>query len=87
MTPDQFIVRKCEGCMMCAYDGLAYVDTCTAFRDPAFQHRDGRQCWGRCDSVGDMMCRLQAMVAYNPRSKVLQRELEEWIGPAASATR
>ena len=46
MTLTELIVPECTGCAMT--DGAV---TCTAFVDPAYQHRDGRQCWGRCDAL------------------------------------
>jgi hypothetical protein len=77
MVPEyaaQAIVPQCRDCALVDFT----EGTCTAFVDPAYQHRDGRKCWGRCDTAREMVRRLEAMVAYSPGSKVCRRELERW---------
>ena len=74
--PSEFLVPDCDGC---ALPDVA-TGRCTTFVDPAYQHRDGRKCWGRCDTAGEMVRRLEAIVRYCPKSKLARRELEEWGG-------
>lgn len=53
------IVERCEGCAC-----IDVVDgTCTVFVDPAWQHRGGQECWGRCDTAAEMVERLEAVKA------------------------
>jgi hypothetical protein len=76
----ELTVRECDGCALVD----AATGRCTSFVDPAYQHRDGRMCWGRCDTGEEMVRRLEAIVKYNPRSKLARHELEAWIGVGAA---
>ena len=73
------IISKCDGCFLVDFrQGI-----CTAFIEPAYQWQDGKTCWGRCDSVGGMICRLEDIIAYAAgRGQVVKRaetEIEEWM--------
>lgn len=76
MTVTELIVPQCKGCTM----PDIMTGRCTVFVDPLYQHRDERKCWGRCDSIDEMVRRLEAIAAYNPQSRVARHELEEWRG-------
>jgi len=59
-TTGSKIVPQCANCCLPDYsEGI-----CTAFQDPAYQWRNG-ECWGRCESIDEMVERLQAIITYN----------------------
>lgn len=74
MRDAKLIVEECVGCTLPnTSDG-----TCTAFLDPAWQHRGGRRCHGRCDSIDEMVRRLEDMAAYNLDNWRIEQELLSW---------
>lgn len=74
MTVTELIVPQCKGCTM----PDIMTGRCTVFVDPLYQHRDGRKCWGRCDSIDEMVRRLEAICEHNPTNATYKRELEDW---------
>ena len=78
-TTGSKIVPQCDGCCLPDFsDGY-----CTAFDDPEYQHRGGRRCWGRCESIDEMIRRLEGMVSYNKRHGMntageIKKELAGW---------
>lgn len=75
------IVEQCKDCCLPDFS----EGYCTAFDDPEYQHRGGRRCWGRCESIDEMVERLQAIISYNEGHGMntagvakLRREMEDW---------
>ena len=74
------IVPKCDGCLM----QDLHVNRCTIFVEPVSQFEDGKECWGRCESPGEILTRLGEMVLYNRRrgndhsARKLEAEMEFW---------
>ena len=76
-----YLMPQCDGCALPDYG----TGTCTVFVDPAYQHREGRRCWGRCASAQEMVGRLEAIVAHNEKAGTnsagvakLKREMRDW---------
>ncbi|HHX28563.1 MAG TPA: hypothetical protein GX716_06060 [Firmicutes bacterium] len=81
------VVPLCDGCAL----PDVMTGTCTAFVDPEWQWRNydpetgEGACWGRCDSAGKMIERLQAIIKYNGEHGMntagiakTKRELKNW---------
>lgn len=71
------LVNPCEGCLLADYEH----GTCTVFREPAYQHRGGRSCWGRCDSVAEICRRLRAITVHVKSGSLYEaawNELRDW---------
>jgi len=79
-TTDSKIVPQCKDCCLPDFS----EGYCTAFDDPEYQWRNG-ECWGRCESIDEMVERLQAIISYNEQHGLnaaglakLRREMEDW---------
>lgn len=79
-SKQQHIVPKCDGCFLVDFrDG-----TCTVFREPEFQWQDNKQCWGQCESLAELLTRLEEMAQYNRSrgndhsARRLEVEIESW---------
>lgn len=74
-TQGKKVVKKCKECLLIDMN----YQTCTVFLDPEYQYRNGKQCWGRCDSSADMIKRLKAMYDYSlGEDKFIAQELAQW---------
>jgi hypothetical protein len=73
-------VPKCDGCLM----QDLHVNRCTIFVEPASQFEDGKKCWGRCESLAELLTRLEEMAQYNRSrgndhsARKLEAEMEFW---------
>lgn len=73
------LVVGCQQCLLVDFEARI----CTAFLEPAYQFRDGRDCWGKCEDPLEMARRLEAMANYaSSKSKSmaakLRHEAESW---------
>ncbi len=74
------IIGKCDGCFLVDFNN----GTCTTFVDPDFQWRDGKTCWGRCESADTLICRLEGIERYNRKNnnqhtaRLIRNEIDNW---------
>lgn len=71
------LVAGCRQCLLADFEARI----CTAFLEPAYQFRHGRDCWGKCEDPLEMARRLQAIADYASTGAVrdkYQREAETW---------
>lgn len=67
-----------DDCKTCLQIDLTY-NTCMVFLDPAYQFRNGKQCWGRCDDPKEMIDRLKKMYDYSQgENRSIAEELTKW---------
>ncbi len=73
------IVSLCDGCLMPDFR----MGKCTVFVEPASQWENG-ECWGRCESLAELLTRLEEMAQYNRSrgndhsARRLEVEIESW---------
>ncbi len=82
------IVPGCEGCLKIQW--RLGMKTCSVFKDPAYQHRDGRKCFGYTCLAKDMSKIYNEMADYAELPKVqreFRAEAKKWDIESRKANR
>lgn len=64
---------KCSKCLK------KEKNICTAFKDPNFQWRNGRRCYGYVDDPAQMLKMYEEMYAYNLQKGEITKSIERVI--------